>query len=252
MAAMLGQLDASGRRFVLRGVSDADARGRLDYLLESVASTSPPRPSVQRPLKGIREIDPDILAGLLLTPDILGLRVQQLTSELSCLAELLALSRWTAFVLHDDGFAVWPALFHAPPLRRALASLSSNIGVRRMRYNSPAEIALIVPAVIIGSKAALALLTFGLKRIYGLDLELRVHREELRAAFFDARTKAEQAEASWLAQQPVDLWPQEVLDAVVELAHARAADPSAQIAPGSVTLADDEQSGESATDVREG
>jgi len=118
--------------------------------------------------------------------------------------------------------------------------LSRDVDVRRVRYASPLEVALVVPAAILVTKSALALLLFGVKRVYGYDLELRAHREEQRAAFYDARALAEEAERAWIAERELPaLWTPEMVALLRQLALERSEDEDRLEADGAMLVDDD-------------
>jgi hypothetical protein len=96
-----------------------------------------------------------------------------------------------------------------------IEEVAGAVGVRRLRYESPLEIALFVPAALLASRHALAVLIFSLKRMYGIDLEFRTHRQQQRAAFYEAKKQATEAELAWLAEQDPESWPPGLLQSVI-------------------------------------
>gem|GEM_PF-4759009 len=62
-----------------------------------------------------------------------------------------------------------------------------EIRVARLSYASPLEVSLVVGQIVLGSVSALSALIYAVKRLYGLDLELKTHREERRAEFTAAQ-----------------------------------------------------------------
>ena len=64
-----------------------------------------------------------------------------------------------------------------------------------VRFGSPLEAAYEIGRTVLASTSGLAALVYGLKRMFGLDLELRTHRERLRERFYDAKVLADEAQA---------------------------------------------------------
>lgn len=60
-------------------------------------------------------------------------------------------------------------------------------------YGSPLVFLLGLPREIVEDAAAMSLLVFGLKQLWGVDLELRTHREDLRARLYEAQRRADHA-----------------------------------------------------------
>lgn len=159
------------------------------------------------------------------------LLVGALNDELKRLASII--------VAAEETQADAPRETEAPDRRRSIDERSADVGIRRLRYQSPLEIALAVPAVLLGSQATLAALIFGVRRIYGADLEIRTHRHELRAAFFEARKRARDAERAWRADQPPEMWTPEMVETLRVLSEERKGTPN-QLEPEKVTLVEDE------------
>jgi hypothetical protein len=67
--------------------------------------------------------------------------------------------------------------------------------VRRLQLGSPFEVLLVVPPLAAAAVPSVALLFYGIKRVFGLDLELRIHRAKLRAELAKAQRLAREAEA---------------------------------------------------------
>jgi hypothetical protein len=63
----------------------------------------------------------------------------------------------------------------------------------RIRMDSPLELALELPRIA-EATTSFAILFFVAKRLFGIDLELRVHREELRAQLVAAKALADDAD----------------------------------------------------------
>lgn len=99
--------------------------------------------------------------------------------------------------------------------------LSPAVPVHKLRYQSPLELALLVPPVVIASRLALEALILTLRRLYNLELEIRTDHEDKRAAFYEARKRARQAERAWLdGDEPPEDWPADLLTSVcVAMAH---------------------------------
>jgi hypothetical protein len=82
--------------------------------------------------------------------------------------------------------------------------------VTGLSYASPLEITWGVSQAVLGSVSAFSALIYGIKRIYGLDLELKAHREEQRAKFEKAKEEATRIEPMSRAEEDKDedfLWP---------------------------------------------
>jgi hypothetical protein len=65
---------------------------------------------------------------------------------------------------------------------------SSSIGVKKLHYGSPFQLELLLPLL---TPAGLAGLLFAAKRLYGIDLEFKAHREERRIEYLEAKARAE-------------------------------------------------------------
>ena len=89
-------------------------------------------------------------------------------------------------------------LVDAPPDRRAKKWEPELV---RAHYGSPLEGILAISAELGGHLAAMAFLIYGVKRLWGIDLELKTHREELRKRYFEASEKAELAR--WKAEKAI-------------------------------------------------
>jgi hypothetical protein len=88
----------------------------------------------------------------------------------------------------------------SPASERARAGAFSP-SLRRLRFESPLVIELGVIREIAEGVGALAFLVFALKRTWGIDLELKAHREAMRLRFVEAKQKADAAEATVEAVQ---------------------------------------------------
>jgi hypothetical protein len=67
--------------------------------------------------------------------------------------------------------------------------------IERLSYASPVEVVIQVSQAIVVSVPALTALIYGVKRLYGLDLELQTHRHELMARFEEAKEASAKAAA---------------------------------------------------------
>ena len=70
---------------------------------------------------------------------------------------------------------------------------SSTVFVRHLQLGSPFDIALTLPAAIATATPAVTALIYAAKRLWGFDLELRTHREEMRAKYLEAKRRADDA-----------------------------------------------------------
>jgi hypothetical protein len=77
------------------------------------------------------------------------------------------------------------------PFERAAGRGATTL---KVRYGSPLFIELDVTQIVQGV-GALAFLIFALKRIWGLDLEIMAHREEMRGRYLEAKERAEALQA---------------------------------------------------------
>jgi hypothetical protein len=102
----------------------------------------------------------------------------------------------------------------------AIQTLPNKNGeaLSRFCYGSPLE--LVAPLITaMSSISGLAVVIYALKRIWGLDLELRTHRERLRAQFAEAQRIAREAEAR-LSEGPFEDSVEKAVDELDELAKA--------------------------------
>jgi hypothetical protein len=82
--------------------------------------------------------------------------------------------------------------------------------IRRFHYGSPLEF--VAPLTMaMSAVSGFAALIYALKRVWGLDLELRTHRERLRREFTEAQALAREAEKRFSETPPFHA---EVYDAV--------------------------------------
>jgi hypothetical protein len=102
-------------------------------------------------------------------------------------------------------------------LTKDIERLASRVGIARLRYESPLEIALIIPPAVYASKVALPALIFAVKRMYGIDLELRTHREEQRAAFLIAKRRADAMQRALSEGREPESWTPGTLEGLSEL-----------------------------------
>jgi hypothetical protein len=83
-----------------------------------------------------------------------------------------------------------PALDHA--VEGALVSRrgrSLNIPIQSIHYGSPFEFQFLLPML---TPAGLAALLYMAKRLYGIDLEFKAHREKRRLEYLEAKAMAEE------------------------------------------------------------
>ena len=75
---------------------------------------------------------------------------------------------------------------------------SGHVEILRLSYASPVEIVLAVASGAAATRTGLQVLIYGVKRIYGIDLELVTYRAELRARFLEAKKHVYRLEADLL------------------------------------------------------
>lgn len=103
------------------------------------------------------------------------------------------------------------------PWRDPVAYADGAWGQARLigaRLGSPLEVVYEVSATLTASGLGLKTLIYGLKRVYGLDLELRTHRQELRQKFHEAKRLADEAadpERQERAAEPIAVFEERVL-----------------------------------------
>jgi hypothetical protein len=129
--------------------------------------------------------------------------VGELTSEARLLASCVVIAHFATIVTGDPG-----------ALRDYVESRTAFVRTRRVRYESPLELALLLPPAIFAVTSGLTALIFGLKRMYAIDLEFRTHREEHRAAFLEAKRHAEEAERARQQGGDPEFWPPGMLEAI--------------------------------------
>lgn len=85
--------------------------------------------------------------------------------------------------------------------------------VYRIHMNSPLEVVVVVGPAVAASASGLAALVYLLKRLWGLDLELKEYREHRRALYHDAKRLANEAQAA----RPELVWGSRLADLIEEL-----------------------------------
>ncbi len=112
---------------------------------------------------------------------IIGVQLGHITDELQNLGLIVNLSLAIALELKPTSSAYERAL-------------TLDTKVRRVHFGSPLLVDLQLAREVIESAAAITFLIFALKRAWGIDLELKAHREEMRYRFIEAKQKADQAQ----------------------------------------------------------
>lgn len=73
--------------------------------------------------------------------------------------------------------------------------ITLDVDCRRLRYESPVVVDLAFGPAVAASVPALSYLIYMVKRFWGLDLELKAHRQEMRLRFLEAKEQADLAES---------------------------------------------------------
>lgn len=133
-----------------------------------------------------------------------------------------------------------PSVATRREFRWVVERLADRIEIRRLQYESPLEIALLLPPAIIASKVGLSIVIFAIRRMYGMDLELRTYREDLRAEYYAAKRHAEEARRAWEAGRDPEHWPAGMLEEFSQLIKRRPPSGVAGLAPDKIVLVDDE------------
>lgn len=131
--------------------------------------------------------------------------VKTVTTELEMVSELLTIAVYLA--TESPSESARPD--NADVLDRYLVRYAGDTVVAGLHYASPLEFSLAVSQFVLGSVSALSALIYGIKRIYGLDLEMKAHREEQRAKFEKAKEEANRAERISESDGPSP-WPPSV------------------------------------------
>lgn len=144
-------------------------------------------------------------------------RLRQRHTVESVRYELILLGRLTAI-------AEYASISPSPKvsehrLANRLSYQAHRVPVARLSYSSPLEVGLVVSQAALASVSALSALIYGIKRLYGLDLELRTHRAERRVQFLAAQQLAKHMEG-W-ADDESSAWPPGVKRAIENERHAR-------------------------------
>jgi hypothetical protein len=164
-----------------------------------------------------------------------ALRIGELANEMRFLASSIAIAQFVATVMPElaaDNLQV--------ALRERIEGLSTLVRIRRLRYESPLELALIVPPAVFAATSALAVLIFSLKRMYTLDLEFRTHREERRAAFLEAKKRSQEAERAWRASEDPESWPPELINAILTTIEDTTKPWAGSLKPNEIVLVDED------------
>jgi hypothetical protein len=111
----------------------------------------------------------------------MGVQPDHIANELINIGELLGLATAEASDYQSG----------ADPVERAA---SFGVTVRMVHFGSPLIAELSVFRDVTKDAGALALLIYGLKRAWGIDLELRAHRADMRRRFIEAEHLADVAE----------------------------------------------------------
>jgi hypothetical protein len=163
------------------------------------------------------------------------IRVGELTGALRFLASAIAIADLASRAPPQDVAGD----FHAV-LRGNIESVTALVATRRVRYESPLELALFVPPVVIATTSALAALIFSLKRMYAIDLEFRTHREEHRAAFLEAKKRSEEAERALREGNDAKSWPPGMIEAIVATVEDTTRPWSSSLKPDQIALVDED------------
>jgi hypothetical protein len=173
----------------------------------------------------------------LLDHDVSRLTITAMRRHLNLLGELVVVADYVARPGSADPVALVRAGFAGNPLQMQISQAIGRTEILRLSYESPLEIALIVAPTIAASVSALATLIYGLKRLYGVDLEFRTYREERRAEYLAAKDLATRLADTSESSTPTDL--PDVLPEAVGAIDSRVADGHQQRAQRA-TLSDDD------------
>jgi hypothetical protein len=145
-------------------------------------------------------------------------RVAELSAELARLSGLVAIVEHAAAY---DGGILDKSLPWAPEptLLDHIRTSAPEVEVFRLKYASPLEIGLVVGQAIIASVSALSALVYGVKRLYGLDLELKTHRADREAEFLAAQRVARAIQSASDEDLRFNDWPPAARQLIDE--HAR-------------------------------
>ena len=113
------------------------------------------------------------------------LLVADVTAELGTLAGVVTAATWMQKELVAASGAR-PLAFVAEEVAAAVRLGRESVPIRRLRYESPVEIGLLIVSGLTVAKVGLTTLVYMVKRIYGLDLEIRTHRIELEERHLEA------------------------------------------------------------------
>lgn len=116
---------------------------------------------------------------------------------LSQLAAQLKVAGWLMATAQERVLAPWePALEHheRPPWADHESTNRGKCRVTAINYGPPLVIGLTPPEHLLGNLSAVALVIYGIKRIWGVQTELRNHRAEIHRGLSRAREIADQVE----------------------------------------------------------
>jgi hypothetical protein len=127
--------------------------------------------------------------------ELSAVTVGQVADELECLGRIVATSLLVARpelgrVGPEREWSETPGAF-----ADRVSGWAPKMPIERLSYASPVEVVIQVSQAIVLSVPALTALIYGVKRLYGLDLELQTHRHELMARFEEAKKASAKAAA---------------------------------------------------------
>jgi hypothetical protein len=152
------------------------------------------------------------------------------------LAGVITAAEWMASA-PEAAAGPQPTTVVAEDLVAAVQRRRDGVPVHRLRYESPVEIALaIVNALTIG-KVGLMTLVYMVKRVSGLDLEIRTHRVELEERHLEAVARV--AELKKAGPPGYGRIPDLPLNALNALDAATIPATSSRLEPAAIVLEDD-------------
>jgi len=110
-----------------------------------------------------------------------GVHLEHISEELMRIGHITALASAIALEVKPDASAF-----------ERIRTLDPK--VRRVHFGSPFIVELEIAREIAESMAALTFLIYAFKRAWGIDLELKAHREDMRRLFIEAKKKADTAQ----------------------------------------------------------
>jgi len=124
---------------------------------------------------------------------LVGVELGHISRELDSLATVVGLSSAIASSFKPD----------ASPYERVQ---TFNPQVHRVHFGSPLMVEIALLPTVTESVAALAFLIYACKRAWGIDLEFKTHREDMRRRFIEAKRKAdaaqERVDTAWKEASP--------------------------------------------------